>query len=183
MPVCKNNSKKSYTGKEPSPKGLGFCASSEKEGTKRKGLDGNIWIKKFGRWIKYEEPIDYPKLLYKKLYKWWFNLSKGNIIIIKKDKSIKLIKSNLKTIKAQNKDILEKWAGFNKDPEVIAILWSAQSLDSLTNFVDYLIKKTSKEKLNTMLKLFNLPDYLLSNYKKYFIKYNFVGPKDYTLKP
>lgn len=34
-----------------------------------------------------------------------------------------------------------------------------------------------------MLKLSNIPAYLLSNYKKYFVKYNFVGPKDYTLKP
>ena len=46
MPTCKNNSKKTYNGNEPSPKGLGFCASSEKEGTKMKGNDGNIWIKK-----------------------------------------------------------------------------------------------------------------------------------------
>lgn len=183
MPVCKNNSKKSYTGNEPSPKGLGFCASSEKEGTKMKGLDGNMWIKKSGRWVKHENPIDYPKLLYKKLYKWWFNLSTGNIIIIKKDKSIKLIKSNLKTTKAKIQDILEQWAKLDKDPEVIAILWSAQSSDSLTNFIDYLIKKISKEKLNSMLKLSNIPAYLLSNYKKYFVKYNFVGPKDYTLKP
>jgi hypothetical protein len=182
MPTCKNNSKKSYKGNEPSPKGLGFCASSEKDGTKMKGRDGNIWIKKSGKWIKYENPIDYHKLLYKKLYKWWFNLSTGNIIIIKKDNSIKLIKSKLKTIKAQIKDVLEQWVEFNKDPEVIAIIWSAQSLDSLTNFIEFLIKKTSKAKLNDILKLSNIPTYLLSNYKKYFVKYNFVGPKDYTLK-
>jgi hypothetical protein len=36
--VCKN------TGKEPSPKGLGYCAKFEKIGTKKKGRDGNIWI-------------------------------------------------------------------------------------------------------------------------------------------
>lgn len=54
MPVCKNNNKKNYTGEEPSPKGLGYCAGSEKEGTKMKGKDGNMWIKKFGRWIKFK---------------------------------------------------------------------------------------------------------------------------------
>lgn len=183
MPICKNNSKKTYKGNEPSPKGLGFCASSEKEGTKMKGLDGNIWIKKSGKWIKHESSIDYSKLLLKKLYKWWFNLSTGNIIIIKKDKSIKFIKSNLKTTKAKIQDINEQWDKFNKDPEVIAIIWSAQSLDSLTNFIEYLIKKISKTKLNTLLKITNLPGYLMSNYKKYFVRYNFIGPKDYTLKP
>ncbi len=187
MPTCKNNSKKSYKGNEPSPKGLGFCASSEKEGTKMKGLDGNIWIKTSGRWIKYSNnnidiDVDYTKLFYKKLYNWWRKLATGNIIIIKKDKTNKLIKSSLKTIKAQNKDILEKWTSFTSDPEIIAIIWSAQSIDSLTNFIDYLIKKNSKAKLDILLKLSNLPNYLLLNYKKYFVKYNFNGKKDYTLK-
>ena len=31
MPNCKNDSKRSYTGEEPSPKGLGFCAHAEKK--------------------------------------------------------------------------------------------------------------------------------------------------------
>lgn len=53
MPRCKNNIKKSYTGNEPSPKGLGYCASSEPDGKKMKGKDGNIWIKKSGRWVKH----------------------------------------------------------------------------------------------------------------------------------
>lgn len=46
MPYCKNNPKKTYKGTEPSPKGLGYCASGEKEGTIKKGKDGNKWIKK-----------------------------------------------------------------------------------------------------------------------------------------
>jgi hypothetical protein len=52
MPNCKNNSKKTYKGDEPSPKGLGFCASVEKEGKEMKGKDGNMWVKKNGKWIK-----------------------------------------------------------------------------------------------------------------------------------
>lgn len=51
MPYCINNNKKTYTGNEPSPKGLGYCASAEKEGTKMKGQDGNIWIKSNGKWV------------------------------------------------------------------------------------------------------------------------------------
>ena len=52
MPHCKNNPKRTYTGKEPSPKGLGFCASGEKKGTEMKGKDGNMWVKSKGKWVK-----------------------------------------------------------------------------------------------------------------------------------
>ena len=47
MPHCKNNHKKTYIGDEPSPKGLGYCASGEKEGTKMKGKDGNMGKEQF----------------------------------------------------------------------------------------------------------------------------------------
>ena len=53
---CKNNPKKSYKGTEPSPKGLGWCASGESIGKKRKGKDGNMWIvkktKTSKRWVR-----------------------------------------------------------------------------------------------------------------------------------
>ena len=57
MPKCKNDPKRSYKGTEPSPKGNGWCAHSEKLGKVRKGTDGNMWIVikiKNGskRWIK-----------------------------------------------------------------------------------------------------------------------------------
>ena len=57
MPFCKNDPKKKYKGDEPSPKGLGYCAHSEKEGVKKKGKDRNMWeVKKVKngskRWIK-----------------------------------------------------------------------------------------------------------------------------------
>ena len=59
MPYCKNNNKKTYTGDEPSPKGLGYCAHSENIGTIKNGKDGNKWIisvtsKGIKRWIRYE---------------------------------------------------------------------------------------------------------------------------------
>ena len=44
MPKCFNDSKKSFTGKEPSPKGFGYSASAESTGKKMKGKDGNMWI-------------------------------------------------------------------------------------------------------------------------------------------
>lgn len=43
---CIKDNKKKITGKEPSPKGLGFCAHTEKINTKKKGRDGNDWIVK-----------------------------------------------------------------------------------------------------------------------------------------
>ena len=57
MPKCKNDSKRNYTGKEPSPKGLGYCGHAEKIGQKRKGKDGNMWVIKktktgVKRWVK-----------------------------------------------------------------------------------------------------------------------------------
>ena len=39
-----------------------------------------------------KKKIDYEKLLNKKLYKWWYNLSEGNIIFIYKDRTRKVIK-------------------------------------------------------------------------------------------
>lgn len=44
MPPCKNNPKKHYVGDEPSPKGLGFCASAEEVGTTMEGRDGKLYI-------------------------------------------------------------------------------------------------------------------------------------------
>lgn len=60
MPKCKNDPTRSYKGTEPSPKGFGYCAHTEKLGKKRKGKDGNIWIVKetikgSKRWFKYSE--------------------------------------------------------------------------------------------------------------------------------
>jgi len=44
MPTCKGLSKIYYTGNEPTPKGLGFCARSEKVGKRRRGNDGEMWM-------------------------------------------------------------------------------------------------------------------------------------------
>ncbi len=57
MPNCIKDSKSKYKGNEPSPKGLGYCAHSEKNGTKMRGKDGKNWIIKstnsgIKRWIK-----------------------------------------------------------------------------------------------------------------------------------
>lgn len=40
---CKNDPARKYTGTEPSPKGLGWCAHAEAAGNVRKGRDGALW--------------------------------------------------------------------------------------------------------------------------------------------
>jgi len=44
MPLCINDSTKTYKGNEPSPKGFGYCAHSQEIGIEKKGTDGNNWI-------------------------------------------------------------------------------------------------------------------------------------------
>ena len=53
-----------FKGTEPSPKGFGLCARMVLEGEHAKGTDGNIWVKKGGRWLK-----DKPNVLSKKVVK------------------------------------------------------------------------------------------------------------------
>jgi len=182
MLYCINNQKKTYSGKEPSPKGLGYCASGEKGGTEMKGKDGNIWVKKNDKWIKKNSKDNYYKKLLDKLYTWWKPLSDGNIIIIYQDGKHKLVKSNMKTRKAQSKDLLEKWIESGDNKEVKAIIWSAQSVDSIQLFVELLIKKMTIVQLEEFVKIKNLPEYILENYKKYFKKNKLFSDKDYNLK-
>ena len=180
MYICKNNLKKHYTGDEPSPKGLGYCASGEKEGKIMKGKDGNLWIVSNGKWIKYKN--DYYKEIEDKLYKWWYKLSQGNIIVIYNDDKYKLITSTKKTYKARLNYINDKWKEYNNDKDIKAIIWSAQSVDTIQFFIKRLIKKSKKEELEQYIKNKNLPEYLIKNYKKYFRKYEFIGKKDYHFK-
>lgn len=146
-----------------------------------KGRDGNMWIKSKGKWIKNKD-VDFEERLDKKLYKWWQKLAEGNIILIYKNGKYELITSSMITFKTQVNDITTKWKEFENDKNVEAIIWSTQSVDSIEEFIRYLIKKHSKKKLEDMIKMKDLPPYLLKNYKKYFIKYEFYGKKDYTLK-
>lgn len=43
MPLCRNAPTVRYTGKEPSPKGLGWSARAEEIGTRKRGKDGRMW--------------------------------------------------------------------------------------------------------------------------------------------
>jgi hypothetical protein len=72
MPLCLKNSKSSYKGNEPSPKGFGYCAHCEEIGTQRIGLDGNYWIiaknkKNIKRWIIHRIVLKKNNIFYKKI--------------------------------------------------------------------------------------------------------------------
>ena len=74
MPQCRNDPARKYTGNEPSPKGFGWCAHSEKEGKVRKGKDGNKWVVKRVssgslRWIKYNSKMSKKSTMKKILQK------------------------------------------------------------------------------------------------------------------
>jgi hypothetical protein len=111
MPVCKNNPNRKYKGTEPSPKGLGWCASGEKIGKKRKGKDGNMWIiKKVSngskRWMKYSKTKTESKTKSKT------KLNKNQLqtlSILKNDIKKKLSKIGVKTYIFTNKKINDKY--------------------------------------------------------------------------
>ena len=79
MPTCLNDSKRHFSGNEPSPKGLGFCAHAEKEGTIRMGRNQKEWIVKADKhgvmsWKKHTvlnlDTSDFKK--------WWLQLHLTN---------------------------------------------------------------------------------------------------------
>lgn len=44
MPQCLNDSQTHYTGKEPSPKGRGYCAHAMPISARKRGTDGLMWV-------------------------------------------------------------------------------------------------------------------------------------------
>ena len=66
MTKCINDPTKNFTGKEKNPKGRGFCASAEEDGTIMAGKDGNYYevktIKNEKKWIKKDVNIDLNNL-------------------------------------------------------------------------------------------------------------------------
>jgi hypothetical protein len=88
MPHCKNDKNRTYSGDEPSPKGLGYCAHAEKLYTVKKGLNDFYWIvvpfNESKKWI----PLTIPKK--------FFNDFKKLNVIVKLDPNNHWIKLFLK---------------------------------------------------------------------------------------
>ena len=58
---CACDAKRAYTGKEPSPKGIGYCAHCTPLNVTMKGKDGNLWenqpYSKGRRWVKIRDDM------------------------------------------------------------------------------------------------------------------------------
>mgnify|MGYP007047344606 CR=1 FL=1 len=182
MPKCKNNPSRSYKGTEPSPKGLGYCASGESIGKKRKGKDGKMWIVKEvksgnGRWMKYNvyniEKI--RELLLKKMYTWWYLLSTGHIVIIDTNKKYKIVK-------LQKKKYDVSWKEYSKDTNTKYILWSGMSVDDLYYFIEYILYKCTNQVIEQFVKEKDTLQLIMENVIKYCVKEEFYSGKDYILK-
>jgi len=170
MPNCKNDNTRTYVGNEPSPKGLGYCAHAEIEGKIMKGKDGNNWIKSNGRWNKI---VEYKlekikKVLEKKIYSWFKKISKEGFFIINKENKCKFYKGN--DIKKLDID------------EINMMIWTSQSLDSLTFFINYILEKIDNEMIEDLIKSKNSLLYILDNQKKFLKKSKLFTDKDFTLK-
>ena len=128
MPLCIKDPKKSFTGNEPSPKGLGYCAHSEEIGTLKKGLDGNLWIvvktgKNIKRWIIHKKILTKNNIYYKKIkekhigYKTYFthsNYQRPYLVYIKNNNVfIYNIPENIEIDKSSNKSSDNKWMYIN----------------------------------------------------------------------
>ena len=188
MPKCKNDPTRYFKGNEPSPKGLGYCTYNMKVGTIKKGKYGNKWkvreIKNgTKRWIKINK-YDINKIkryLENKLYKWWFQLSNGGIIIVYKDNSYKTVLSSKKDKKKQEEHE-KKWKELEKDKNVKYIIWDCISIDSLQLFVNYLLFKTPNNIIEKFIIYKNISDIFINNIKKLTIKSSEVTNKDYSLE-
>jgi len=170
MPNCKNDNTRTYVGNEPSPKGLGYCAHAEIEGKIMKGKDGNNWIKSNGRWNKI---VEYKlekikKVLEKKIYSWFKKISKEGVFIINKENKCKFYKGN--DIKKLDID------------EINMMIWTSQSLDSLTFFINYILEKIDNEMIEDLIKSKNSLLYILDNQKKFLKKSKLFTDKDFTLQ-
>lgn len=141
MPKCKNDHKRTYKGTEPSPKGLGHCAHSEKVGKKMKGKDGNQWIitqtkKSVKRWSKVKKIKQDISFLDKfiEIQKKSENLSKINnkifldkklskkSISVEDDEMIKnILAKNVKLKKEYDEKIIRKLYTLKKKKKKISI--------------------------------------------------------------
>ena len=97
MPKCNNDESRSYKGDEPSPKGLGYCAHAEPEGSQKKGKDGNMWeVKKVSsgskRWIKIAEATRKTTEIKGDKYLVHSNYSRPFMVVVN-SKNIKIYKS------------------------------------------------------------------------------------------
>jgi len=180
MPTCINNKNKTYIGNEHSPLGIGYSAESENIGTKMHGLDKKIYIvKQYGNmkyWILYDKR---PGILIKKLLPEWKKLANGGLLAICENNTYRIFEND---VSIPDTDIKLIWHNLAENFSVKAIIWSSLTIDTLYNFVRYIVYNCSTNRINNLLKTKNIFGELIKDYEKYFIKYKLKCKKDYTFK-
>ena len=189
MPKCKNDPTRSFTGTEPSPKGLGWCAHSMKVGAIEKGKDGNKWVIKqvkngSKRWMMIkEDDIEYD---IDNIYKKYLNVIKNGTEGTKEIKKWIKNKTFEKKSKKLEKDYLniqQKMKGFNK---FILEPYGTSS----SSYLIYLNKKNKCVYVYKTHKIFidvqNRPDWiytiLVSKFDYNKIHISSGGSKSYSIK-
>jgi len=199
MPLCIKDSKKSYKGNEPSPKGFGFCAHSEQIGTIKKGLDNNLWIvvktdKNIKRWIIHKKILTKNNIYYKKIkdkhisYKTYFihsNYQRPYLVYIKNNNVfIYSIPENVQIDKSSYQTNDTKWMYIN-----LVKKYKAKQIfigkSPLINFTRFSEGYGSKFDGNTILLLVNNDYIYISSFiQKFKINdeilkyYSFIGNND-----
>lgn len=173
MPKCKNDSSVSYTGIEPSPLGMGYCASGVNENTIMVGRNGKKWIAKetgnSTKWEKYvkteqydsDEMIDYRTRSShhtnnEKKYKRQDNLSSSD---------------SASSVNSDNSNNSYDSIDDETNQGIIKFI----NLE--TSIADYYVNKIHKERINkehldsSILKKFNSKNTMKSLYKHAMYKY------------
>lgn len=153
---CVNDPKRSYSGAEPSPKGLGWCAHAEKTGARRKGRDGRVWAiatTKDGtrRWAplnavnsedgrrKVESLV---RALENGIYPWWGKLAEGAATFaVYKNGQHAFVEAKAKTGTARLKEVAAMERELAADARTRAVVWSSMSRDTMTFFVRHILAK------------------------------------------
>ena len=184
MPPCSNDPTRTYAGTEPSPKGLGHCAHAEDEGAIRQGRDGQAWVVRKNKrgslsWVHHDTLSD---KLSAQLGDWWSSLSDGGVMIVRKNGSYAMVTSKKVTRAAQRKDVEQQWRSAASDPDVVAIVWSAMSSDAFEFFIGHIRKNVPSEEQHALASSWSPVALLAKSHRKYFMKYEYFTPKDFTLK-
>lgn len=94
----------------------------------------------------------------------WLKLSRGYIIVVKRDGKIFFTNPKGK----------EKWADIAENPEVKHILWTSISEDAFELLMDRMHRDPKAWKFSGD----RLKEYFLKNYMKFTKKYEFASQKD-----
>lgn len=190
MPACKNDTKRSYKGDEPSPKGLGYCAHAERVGTVRKGRDGIEWtVSETGagvrRWTKVVDRFD---VLIRAVEPWYTKLANGALLVIRGGGEFQLLEAKQKTAAARSAAMRRAHAALGSDPSVRAIVWTSVSRDVLKSFVRRVLNRAPSPLLRRFTEA-SLAVTARELFPAYFVKTDCgglpgvpCGDKDYTFR-